>query len=161
MFTVSYFSDKILDRKRFIWPFLLIGAISFYGSYLLGTSNFTLSFFLLVIAGAAIYTPYAPFFTVLTEIFPRNVSAGAIALINSFGALGSFAGAYIVGYLNGITKGFSTSYIFMAGSLFISALLTMVAIKGTGGEKKSMKKRKISFQRGITTKATLEKISNI
>ena len=128
MLVASYFSDKTLNRKAFIWPFLLIGAIAFYSSYLVGSSNFWLSFVLLVIAGAAIYTPYAPFFTALTEILPKNVSAGAIALINSFGALGSFVGAYIVGYLNGATHGFGASYIFMAGSLFLSALLTMAAI---------------------------------
>ena len=129
MFVASYFSDKTLNRKVFIWPFLLIGAIAFYGSYLLGTSNFWLSIVLLVIAGAAIYTPYGPFFAVITEILPQNVTAGAIALINSFGALGSFAGSYIVGYLKGSTGGFGASYIFMAGSLFLSALLTMVAIR--------------------------------
>jgi MFS family permease len=84
---------------------------------------------LLVIAGGAMYAPYGPFFAVITEILPRNVSAGAIAMINSLGALGSFVGAYIVGYLNGTTGGFGVSYIFMAGSLFVSAILTMIAIK--------------------------------
>ncbi len=132
MFVASYFSDKTLNRKIFIWPFLLIGAVAFYGSYLLGTSNFWLSIVLLVIAGAAIYTPYGPFFAVITEILPQNVTAGAIALINSFGALGSFAGSFIVGYLKSATGGFGASYIFMAGSLFLSALLTMIALKGSG-----------------------------
>ena len=132
MFVASYFSDKTLNRKIFIWPFLLIGAVAFYGSYLLGTSNFWLSIVLLVIAGAAIYTPYGPFFAVITEILPQNVTAGAIALINSFGALGSFAGSFIVGYLKSATGGFGASYIFMAGSLFLSALLTMIAMKGSG-----------------------------
>jgi sugar phosphate permease len=131
MFVASYFSDKTLNRKVFIWPFLLIGSIAFYGSYLIGTSNFWVSIVLLVIAGAAMYTPYGPFFAIITEILPSNVSAGAIALINSFGALGSFAGAYIVGYLNGTTGGFGASYIFMAGSLFLSALLTLTAVKGS------------------------------
>ncbi len=129
MLTASYFSDKTLNRKLFIWPFLLIGSLAFYGSYLLGTSSFWLSFVLLVIAGGAMYAPYGPFFAVITEVLPRNVSAGAIALINSMGALGSFVGAYIVGYLNGTTGGFGASYIFMAGSLLISALLTIVALK--------------------------------
>jgi sugar phosphate permease len=129
MLTASYFSDKTLNRKLFIWPFLLIGSLAFYGSYLLGTSSFWLSFVLLVIAGGAMYAPYGPFFAVITEVLPRNVSAGAIALINSMGALGSFVGAYIVGYLNGTTGGFGASYIFMAGSLFISALLTVVALR--------------------------------
>jgi sugar phosphate permease len=128
MLTASYFSDKTLNRKSFIWPFLLVGALAFYGSYLLGTTHFWLSFVLLVIAGGAMYAPYGPFFAVITEVLPRNVSAGAIALINSLGALGSFLGAYIVGYLNGTTDGFGASYIFMAGSLFLSAILTMVAL---------------------------------
>jgi hypothetical protein len=83
----------------------------------------------LIIAGAAMYIPYGPFFAVITEILPSNVSAGAVALINSFGALGSFAGAYLVGYLNGVTGGFGASYIFMAGSLFLSALITMIVIR--------------------------------
>jgi sugar phosphate permease len=130
MITASYFSDKTLNRKIFVWPFLLVGAIAFYGSYLIGLNHFWISFVLLIIAGGAIYAPYGPFFAIITEVLPRNVSGGAIALINSFGALGSFVGAYIVGYLNGISGGFGSSYIFMAGSLFLSALLTMIAVKG-------------------------------
>ncbi|MDB5247366.1 MAG: transporter [Segetibacter sp.] len=129
MLTASYFSDKTLNRKAFVWPFLLIGAIAFYGSYLLGSHNFWLSFVLLVIAGGAMYAPYGPFFAIIPEILPRNVAGGAMALINSFGALGSFAGAYLVGYLNGTTGGFGASYIFMAGSLFLSAIITLVAVK--------------------------------
>jgi sugar phosphate permease len=131
MLAASYFSDKTLNRKSFVWPFLLIGAIAFYSSYLVGTSNFWLSFVLLVIAGGAMYAPYGPFFAIITEILPSNVSGGAIALINSFGALGSFIGAYIVGYLNGSTGGFDASYIFMSVSLLLSAIITMIAVKDT------------------------------
>ncbi|MEO8763055.1 MAG: MFS transporter [Ginsengibacter sp.] len=129
MLGASYFSDKTLNRKVFIWPFLFIASLAFYASYLTGTSNFWLSFILLIIAGTAMYIPYGPFFAILTEILPGNVTAGAIALINSFGALGSFAGSYLVGYLNGTTGSFSASYIFMALSLFLSAILTIVAVK--------------------------------
>jgi sugar phosphate permease len=129
MFTASYFSDKTLKRKEFIWPFLLVGAIAFYASFLLGVENFWFSFALLVIAGAAMYTPYGPFFAIIPERLPSNVTAGAIALINSMGALGSFAGTYIVGYLNDRTGNFGASYIFMAGSLFLSAIITYLALK--------------------------------
>ncbi|MBX3253807.1 MAG: MFS transporter [Chitinophagaceae bacterium] len=128
MLTVSYFSDKKLTRSIFVWPFLLAGAVAFYGSYLAGEDHFWLSFALLVIAGGAMYAPYGPFFAAITEILPKNVAAGAIALINSFGALGSFAGSYLVGYLNGSTGSFSASYIFMAGALLLSAFITIVAL---------------------------------
>ncbi|MBA4140830.1 MAG: MFS transporter [Segetibacter sp.] len=129
MLSASYFSDKTLNRKAFVWPFLLIASLAFYCSYLVGTTNFWLSFVLLIIAGTAMYAPYGPFFAIIPEILPGNVTAGAIALINSLGALGSFAGSYLVGYLNSSTGGFGASYIFMAGSLFLSAILTMIAVK--------------------------------
>ncbi len=129
MITASYFSDKSGNRKIFVWPFLLVASLAFYGSYLTGADNFWLSFALLALAGMAMYAPYGPFFAILTEILPANVTAGAIALINSFGALGSFAGSYLVGYLNGTTGGFGASYIFMAGSLFLSAIITMIIVK--------------------------------
>ncbi len=132
MLSASYFSDKTLNRKAFVWPFLLIGAFAFYGSYLVGADNFWLSYVLLIIAGGAMYAPYGPFFAIIPEILPGNVAGGAMALINSLGALGSFAGSYIVGYLNGTTGGFGASYIFMAGSLFLSAVITMLAVKSSG-----------------------------
>jgi sugar phosphate permease len=128
MVVASFFSDKTLNRSAFVWPFLLFGAIAFYVSYAIGTSHFWISFILLVIAGGTMYAPYGPFFAIIPEILPSNVSGGAMALINSMGALGSFAGSYVVGYLNGATGGFSASYIFMAGSLFLSAILTVWAI---------------------------------
>lgn len=129
MLALSYFSDKTLNRKTFVWTSLLVGAIAFFGSFMLGTSNFWLSYALLVIAGGAMYAPYGPFFAIIPEILPRNVAGGAMALINSMGALGSFVGAYFVGYLNGLTGGPGASYIFMAGSLLISAFLTLMVKK--------------------------------
>ena len=129
MLSASYFSDKTLNRKAFVWPFLLLGALAFYGSYLVGVNQFWLSYGLLILAGGAMYAPYGPFFAIIPELLPKNVAGGAMALINSFGALGSFIGAYIVGYLNGSTGGFGASYIFMAGSLFLSALITLIAVK--------------------------------
>jgi sugar phosphate permease len=129
MLLASYFSDKKMNRSAFVWPFLLIGAVAFYASYAIGTEHFWISFILLIIAGGAMYAPYGPFFAIIPEILPRNVAGGAMALINSMGALGSFVGAYIVGYLNSSTGGFGASYIFMAGSLFLSAILTIWAVQ--------------------------------
>jgi len=146
MLTISYFSDKYQNRKLFVYPFLLIGAICFYGSYLIGTSNFWLSFVLLSIAGGAMYAPYGPFFAIIPEILPRNVSGGAMALINSMGALGSFAGAYIVGYLNDLTGGFGASYNFMAIALLLSAILTIIATKK---EKNIIEKKPKLTQRAL------------
>ncbi|HZR76621.1 MFS transporter [Bradyrhizobium sp.] len=121
----SYFSDASGDRKNFVWPFLLIGAVAFYGSYLVGTSSFWLGYYLLVLAGATMYAPYGPFFAWIAEMLPRNVAGGAIALINCFGALGSFVGSYFVGWLNGVTGGSGASFLFMAAALLVSVVLTL------------------------------------
>jgi sugar phosphate permease len=129
MIIASYFSDKSLKRKPFIWPFLLLASLAFFGSYLVGTGNFWISYAMLCIAGMSMYVPYGPFFATIVEMLPTNVAGGALALINSFGALGSFAGAYLVGYLNGITGGFGASYIMMAVTVFLSAVLTLFAVK--------------------------------
>jgi hypothetical protein len=47
-----------------------------------------------------------------------------MAFIVSFGALGSFVGSWIVGYLNGLTGGPGASYVFMGASLVVAVLLT-------------------------------------
>ncbi|WP_186016012.1 MFS transporter [Burkholderia gladioli] len=126
MLVVSWASDKLDTRKGFVWPFLLVGAIAFAGSYALGSTHFWLSYAMLVIAGAAMYAPYGPFFAIVPELLPRNVAGGAMALINSMGALGSFVGSYVVGYLNGATGSPSASYAFMSVALVASVVLTLV-----------------------------------
>ncbi len=99
MIVVSWASDKMQNHKLFVWQLLLIGALAFLGSYLVRSDNFWLSYGLLVIAGGAMYAPYCPFFAIIPEMLPRNVSDGAMALINSMGALGSFVGSWIVAIL--------------------------------------------------------------
>jgi sugar phosphate permease len=125
MLLASWASDKLQARKAFVWPFLLIGAVAFAGSYLLGSTNFWASYALLVIAGAAMYAPYGPFFAIVPELLPKNVAGGAMALINSMGALGSFVGSYFVGYLNGATGSPSASYVFMSAALLMAVWLTL------------------------------------
>jgi sugar phosphate permease len=129
MVSISYFSDKARQRKAFVWLCLLLGAVAFYCSYLTGAHHFWFSFAMLCTAAFAMYAPYGPFFALIAETLPANVAGGAMALINSFGALGSFAGSYFVGWLNGTTGGFGASYLFMSGALLVSAVLTVAAVK--------------------------------
>jgi sugar phosphate permease len=125
MLLVSWLSDRLQNRQLFVWPSLLIGALAFTASYLVGSQHFWWSFVLLVIAGAAMYAPYGPFFAIVPELLPRNVAGGAMALINGMGALGSFCGSWFVGYLNGATGSPAAGYAFMALALIVSALLTL------------------------------------
>lgn len=117
--------DRMPRRKVFVWPFLIVGAAAFYASYLVGISNFSESFVLLIIAGAAMYAPYGPYFAFIPEVLPESVAAPAMGLINAFGGLGGFAGAYVVGALGGGTKS-GAAFLFMAASLLASGLLMLV-----------------------------------
>jgi len=122
--SVATWSDFSGKRMGLVWPCFLLAGLAFYGSYLLGSTHFWASFVLLVIAGAMMYAPYGPYFAYLAEVLPANVAGGAIALINSTGALGSFVGAYGVGMLNGMTGSSGASYLMMSAALIVSALLT-------------------------------------
>ena len=55
---------------------MLIGAVAFFGSYVVGASNFWLSYSLFLVAGGAMYAPYGPFFAFILDVLPTNV-AGA------------------------------------------------------------------------------------
>jgi sugar phosphate permease len=122
--SIATWSDFSRRRMALVWPCLALAAAAFYGSYLLGSAHFWASFVLLTIAGAMMYAPYGPYFAFLAERLPRNVAGGAIALINSMGALGSFVGAYGVGRLNAITGSPGASYVMMAAALIVSAVIT-------------------------------------
>jgi MFS family permease len=126
MLAASHWSDRTRNRRRFVWPFLLAAGLAFYGSFALGTSHAGLSYAFLVIAGIGMYAPYGPFFAIVPELLPGNVAGGAVALINSSGALGGFCGSYLVGYLNSLTGSAAPSYLLMSAAQVASALLIIL-----------------------------------
>ncbi len=121
---LSTWSDHKGRRTVAVWPCLMLASAAFYGSYLLGADHFWISFILLVIAAAAMYAPYGPFFAYVAETLPANVSGGAIALINSMGGLGGFIATYSIGVLNGLTGSPGASYVTMAAALAAAAAIT-------------------------------------
>ncbi len=126
MLGASYLSDRWQQRRHFVWPFLFTGAIAFYASYLFGAANFWPAFACLILAGGCIFAGYGPFFSIVPEILPRRVAGEAMALVNSLGALGGFAGTYIVGWLNSATGGPGASFLFLAASLAAAGLCMII-----------------------------------
>ncbi|GAA4667686.1 MFS transporter [Amycolatopsis sacchari] len=121
---VSYLSDRLPRRRGlFIWPLLIVGGVTLYASSV--THHFWLAFVLLIVAEAAMQGPQGAFFASIPTYVPRDVAGGAMGLINSFGGLGGFIGAYIVGWFIGRT-GTSGAFTFMAGSVLVAAILAFV-----------------------------------
>jgi sugar phosphate permease len=123
MYLNSRWSDRSGRRTAFVWPWLAFAALAFYGSYLLGPDRFWASYALLFVAGAAMYAPYGPYFAAITEFLRRDVAAPAVGLVNSFGALGAFAGSYLVGWMNDLTGTTGASFLLLASSLAAAAVL--------------------------------------
>lgn len=129
MLITSYYSDRAAQRTRFVWPFLMLGGAAFFGSYL--SNSFWIAFLFLIIAGAAMYAPYGPFFAIIPEVLPSNVAGEITALVNSLGALGSFFGSWLVGYLQGATGSSKAGYLLMSGALTGAGCLTLMLPSGS------------------------------
>lgn len=125
MVVVGYMSDKSSHRKRFIWPAMLVAGAALFLSYLTAASHFWLAYVFLCIAGACMYAPYGPFYAIVPELLPRNVAGEAMGLINSFGALGGFVGAYVIGLIQASRGGSSASFLAMSISLVIAGGLIL------------------------------------
>ncbi len=125
MIVVSWASDKLQNRKLFVWPLLLIGGLAFIGSWAVGANHFWVSYTLLVVAGAAMYAPYGPFFAIIPEMLPRNVAGGAMALINSMAPWAPSA-ARGCRYLNAPPAAPQRPIIFMGVRFFASVWLTLI-----------------------------------
>jgi sugar phosphate permease len=126
MLITSYFSDRASQRTRFVWPYMILGGLAFFGSYLTASSSFWVSFVFLIIAAGAMYAPYGPFFAIIPEILPANVAGEVTALVNSCGALGSFTGSYLVGYLQAHTGNSKAGYLLMSGALTLAGIAILL-----------------------------------
>jgi MFS family permease len=125
MLTVAHFSDRALKRKAFVWPFLIVAGVALFCSYASAGQNFWLAYVALIVAGGAMYAPYGPFFAIVPEMLPGNVAGEVIALVNSFGALGGFAGTWLVGWLQALTGSSRDGFLSMSIALLISGVITL------------------------------------
>ena len=127
---VSMASDRVRDRRRIVLPCLAISGTAFLALYGFHGSSFWVSYALLCVAGIGPIVALAPFFAIPADILPSNVAGGAVALINSMGALGGFVGSYSVGWLTSATRDPTSSFLLMGVSLVIAAGLLAMAASG-------------------------------
>jgi len=120
MMGVAHFSDRSLNRQRYIWPFLMLSGVALLVSYLTAGYSFWVAYAFLILAGGAMYAPYGPFFSIVPEMLPKNVAGEVIALVNSCGALGGFTGTWLVGGLQALTGNSRAGYFVMSMSLMLA-----------------------------------------
>ncbi len=123
MLVVAHVSDRALVRKRFVWPFLVLAGIAMFGSYASAAHSFWVAYGFLILAGGCMYAPYGPFWAIFPEMLPKNVAGEVLALVNSCGALGAFAGSWLVGWLQAITGNSQAGFLAMSAALVVSGAI--------------------------------------
>jgi sugar phosphate permease len=125
MLAVAHFSDRAQHRKLFVWPFLMLSGAALFGSFAAAGSHFWFAYFFLIVAGGAMYAPYGPFWAVFPEMLPSKVAGKVMALVNTFGALGGFAGTWLVGWLQALTGNARAGYLSMSMALIVAGAITL------------------------------------
>ena len=123
MVLVSAHSDSKQERCMHIAFAALVGAAGLAASSIVQAPIPGL----IALSGAAVgvFSAIPVFWSLPTAFLTGTPAAGAIALINSLGNLGGFAGPYLIGRVRDVTGGFTGSLLAIAGLLVGSAALAV------------------------------------
>ncbi|CEJ10968.1 Putative tartrate transporter [bacterium YEK0313] len=118
-------SDATGERR---WHFALPMLVAAAGLWLAGMTMAQpqLALVFLTIAGAGLYASLAAFWARPMAFLVGTAAAAGIALINSLGNIGGFAGPYMVGYLKAATGDYSAGLIVLAGLLAAGAVIWLL-----------------------------------
>ncbi len=123
MVLIARNSDKTGERR---WHLATAALLAVAGLVLASTiHNPMVSLAALCLTAFGIWGTVGPFWALPTAFLSGASAAAAIALINSVGNLGGFAGPYIVGAIKHHSPDFASSLLFMAGSLLFGAILVV------------------------------------
>jgi ACS family tartrate transporter-like MFS transporter len=124
MILVGRSSDRSGERFLHVAVPSLVGALGFIAvGYLQAPA---LAMMALTVAAVGDYSTRGPFWALPGKFLTGAAAAGAIALINSMGALGGAIGPAAVGWLKQSTGGFLGPMLMLSGVLVFGAALTMV-----------------------------------
>lgn len=114
-------SDRSGERRWHVAMSCLVGA----GGFLLTAwlpGNLSTALVTLSIAAFGIWGALGPFWTMPTALLRGTAAAGGIAIVNSVGNVGGFAGPFLVGWVR------DTTGVFTAGLLTLAAILVAGAV---------------------------------
>jgi len=127
MLAFGWSSDRRKERKWHLMIAFAIIVIGLWGAGLAGPT--TLSLALLCIATIGINGSNPPFWPLPSAYLSGSGAAAGIALVNSVGNLGGFAGPYIVGWAKQVTTGFSGGLYGLGCLGLLGLIVTLFAVK--------------------------------
>jgi MFS transporter, ACS family, tartrate transporter len=123
MVIISKHSDATRERHRHVALSAIAGAAGLIGAGL--TTNPVLELASLSLAAAGIWGTLGPFWAMSSEHMAGTGAAAGIALINSVGNLGGFAGPYLIGWVRTRTDSFTWGLVVLALILIAGAVVTL------------------------------------
>ena len=130
MILISRRSDRTLERRYHV----AIPAVAGGAAFVLLSSAHSpfLAVALLCLAAIGIYGCMGPFWALPSEFLTGFAAAAGIALVNSVGNLGGFAGPYTIGAISKTTEGHYTGLALSGAFLFAAAILVLLLPKPPG-----------------------------
>jgi len=128
MILVSRSSDRRLERRYHVAMSLLLGGIAFL--LLSGIHSPSVTVVLLSCLAIGYCSSLSPFWALPSESLTGFSAASGIALINSVGNLGGFAGSTVVGFIGQKTASLSGGLAFAGTSMLVSTVLVLLLPSG-------------------------------
>ncbi len=123
MVVVGTHSDLTGERRWHIAAPAFAGALGFVASAVFAHPVLALAG--LSLAALGIWSALGPFWTLPTAFLSGTAAAGGIALVNSVGNLGGFAGPWALGLLKESTGSFAPGLLVLALALVVVAVLAL------------------------------------
>lgn len=126
-------SDATGERRLHCAAAAFIATVGFVLTGLVGTSPI-LQLAALTIAAVGILSVFATFWSLPTAFLSGTAAAAGLAIINSVGNLGGFAGPYAVGQIRDATDSFYGGLLCLAAASFVAGLVVLALRHQSGQE---------------------------
>ena len=126
-------SDRTRERPWHVALPAFVGCLGLIASATV--SNPILSTIALSVALIGIYAAIATSWTLPTAFLTGTAAAGGLALINSIGNLGGFAGPYFMGWIKAATGEYSLALLIIGMALALSGLIALAMRRAVANER--------------------------
>ena len=120
-------SDRRGERRGHFMLAALLAAAGFVVAAF--SDSLLMSLVAISVAAIGLYGSKPVFWPVPSAFLSGTAAAGGIALINSIGNLGGFAGPYVIGWIRDSTQSYVAGLWFLAACALASAALAAIVIR--------------------------------
>ena len=137
MLGIGYLSDRFNERRRFLMLALSVAGVGLALAGWFGSSPWAIA--ALCFATIGIMGCKGPFWPLPSARLGGPAAAAGIALINSVGNLGGFAGPYLVGWAKDATGRFEAGMYILAILSLLACLLTACFVGNPAAESRAIR----------------------